>query len=395
MNLNDSIQLALKKFFRNKFSILSFFLIAVAFLIINLTYTCTNSINIYANKSADNNLNFRTLFVYDDSSRDINENIEYLSSLEHVINVVQEKAFLIPAEITNDITKNLDANILIYGLDNNLMKSLSGKTNNFSKDSSKREIICPKIFYPNSNVEYFKDESENIIDGSSLINKKLVLYFNNIKLEEEYEVIGTYDSIYSSENICYISFDNVLRLNNLDNHYLDNQQYMLFIDNAQNIDALQKLLLSNNYYSSVAGHKNPNLINQVNNYGYTLSFLTLIVALLCIIFSNVKLLNEQKSFYASLKVIGYNNNDILKLFVLDNGIIFMFGYILSLLLYYLMLIFLKVYSNKILFLQKTPFIVNYQFLALLFICSLFLCIFLSLFLGFKIKNIKIIEDIKE
>ena len=247
MKTTDYISVTIKKVFRKKSYVFSIFLIALSILVISLTDSLINSINIYFNNAAENNLSFRTLFVYDNSSRETSEVINELSSYEHVISVVQEKSFVTSTIINDEIKGNLDGQIMLYGINNDLLNSLvDGKK--FDEDSNyTKEIICPITFYPNSVVQYFKDETNNIIDGSNLLNKKLNLYFRNIDINEEYEVIGLYDSLYSSENICYTSFDNVLRLNNLDKTLIENHQYIVFVDKQENIQDLQLKLLDNNY----------------------------------------------------------------------------------------------------------------------------------------------------
>lgn len=211
---------------------------------------------------------------------------------------------------------------------------------NFVKNNN--EIICPNKFYPFG--IFYKDKfgesnekviDSRIIDGNTLINKKIE--FNIEDKKRNLKVVGTYDaSIAKNEsNICYISkklYDEIhpgVELRGIsewvdgrieyDYYYFTNK--MIIVDDYKNVEAVKREILKNNYFvmNYVVVSQN-DMIATLSIPIFALMVLIIISITVSISFVKKKIKNNANHI-GLLKTVGYTDKEIVKIDTSENIIV--------------------------------------------------------------------------
>lgn len=312
----------------------------------------------------------------------INDYINYISSKEH--NNIYKKEYdnlsnydhvtsNLPIKINDEILlrfkgyENLDnpkeINIKVIYNDDNI-KLLNG---NYPK---KGEVVCPPKLYPYALTKSILNM--NIIEPNKIIdtNKELGNIFDlveyrwntgtNIDLKSsrynndiELKLVGIYDNKYSFDSMdtCYTTFETYDLFRNCESYTtIGNGQNketicmpyngrVLTVDSKENVSSVVNKLQENGYDTSIKGKIEITPTSYI--YPIMIALVTMILAVTIILLNiNKKCINKTHNF-AILQASGFRKKQIINIELLDNTIIYTISYMLSIILYYLLLIFLS------------------------------------------------------
>ena len=328
------------------------FLLLISFFGLTITWTIFN----YKNNLINKNYEYRTLTI-NQNEDNINDDISKVSSIENVAFVGSTKYLNGSIVKVKDFdTDDLRGSIQIFPL-------ISGRNIKSSYDENTLEegkIICPKKFYPHS-LALSSDADNfdmgivysNVLNGSDYIGKKVDIKSESGEQNYQFEIVGTYNQNESlnSINTCLVSIKDYDKLaspysgigygvDNEGNEIVDYYEYeglMVLVDKLDNISKVKSKLIElgynvENYFV---------LDNQsIFIYIYIPLLICLIVLIVCIsIIYNfiVKKTKEKLKVYGIQSVVGFDNKLILNLDIWENIIVYGISFILSFVIYYIVL----------------------------------------------------------
>lgn len=217
------------------------------------------------------------------------------------------------------------------------------------------DVLCLKNFYPHSN---YKDDSmeqviykELFLNGPKIIGQSFTLTSTNtdyLNQEFNFQITGTYENNkLEPSNVCYISmsdFDKIAKDystmsgENDENGniiYIPNpyKYLMLQVDSYQNIDEVLQNLTTKGFSYDYAVTTNDQFIALLIYIPIFISIIVIIISLnITYSFLRKKNTYNQKT-YGILKSLGFTNFMIYKLELLENIIIFLISFLISLVIY--------------------------------------------------------------
>lgn len=338
---NNLFNIRLKRMFRdnnNTFSLIiniicSFVIFSILIFIINL-YA-------YVDKSINSNVGFRTIkvppsIVYPD--------IDYtkINDIKNVIMQYDSGYTMITLE-TNFKNNKYDGFInLTFDPDNKY----------FSKEDS-YVAICPENFYPDVTNMSINLKKNDFINGKELINKEFIVkYFskkNNSNIETKFKIIGVYDNSENMNynNTCYIPYND---LENIIDDKLDiknsysKYDISIVVNDIKNVDyviqELKKIGFDNNFIETQY-NIDYKMINNLSYISLLISVITFIMMVLIIIMYSVKKINRESNNIGLLKVLGYQNNKIKNIYLLEIFIFNIISISIGLVISYILFIICK------------------------------------------------------
>lgn len=332
--------------------IILMFLLLISFFGLTITWTIFN----YKNNLINKNYEYRTLTI-NQKEDNINDDISKVSSIENVAFVGSTKYLNGSIVKVKDFdTDDLRGSIQIFPL-------ISGRNIKSSYDENTLEegkIICPKKFYPHSLA--LSSDADNfdmgivyskVLNGSDYIGKKVDIKSESGEQNYQFEIVGTYNQNESlnSINTCLVNIKDYDKLaspysgigygvDNEGNEIVDYYEYeglMVLVDKLDNISKVKSKLIElgynvENYFV---------LDNQsIFIYIYIPLLICLIVLIVCIsIIYNfiVKKTKEKLKVYGIQSVVGFDNKLILNLDIWENIIVYGISFILSFVIYYIVL----------------------------------------------------------
>lgn len=332
--------------------IILMFLLLISFFGLTITWTIFN----YKNNLINKNYEYRTLTI-NQNEDNINDDISKVSSIENVAFVGSTKYLNGSIVKVKDFdTDDLRGSIQIFPL-------ISGRNIKSSYDENTLEegkIICPKKFYPHSLA--LSSDADNfdmgivyskVLNGSDYIGKKVDIKSESGEQNYQFEIVGTYNQNESlnSINTCLVNIKDYDKLaspysgigygvDNEGNEIVDYYEYeglMVLVDKLDNISKVKSKLIElgynvENYFV---------LDNQsIFIYIYIPLLICLIVLIVCIsIIYNfiVKKTKEKLKVYGIQSVVGFDNKLILNLDIWENIIVYGISFILSFVIYYIVL----------------------------------------------------------
>lgn len=335
MKGNSTLEIIKSRIFSKK-NILFFIIITFLFVINYLAITTIYTIYDYYHATFQYNVGARTLYV---EKKNDSQDFEELKNIEHVVFIASDKYLngknvTIPKFDYEDNETSVSLQLLTSNDNIRLTKGNFVKNNN--------EIICPNKFYPFG--IFYKDKfgesnekviDSRIIDGNTLINKKIE--FNIEDKKRNLKVVGTYDaSIAKNEsNICYISkklYDEIhpgVELRGIsewvdgrieyDYYYFTNK--MIIVDDYKNVEAVKREILKNNYFvmNYVVVSQN-DMIATLSIPIFALMVLIIISITVSISFVKKKIKNNANHI-GLLKTVGYTDKEIVKIDTSENIIV--------------------------------------------------------------------------
>lgn len=246
------------------------------------------------------------------------------------------------------------------------------------------DIVCPKNFYPHSlytgndynyEINYY---DSYLIDANNLIGNSIAVESENEKID--LKIVGTFkNKILNSSDACYISMEDFDKFKDNIEYCSDDECYeynslILRVNNYKNLITTEEELKKMGY-------------NSIKYYTFDESFLAsltyiplfvgsiviIISALIIYSFFKKKIRNNQYQ-YGVLKSVGYTNNNIKNIAILEGGIINTISIIWSLVLYFI--VYYIVVNNFLPELSYSNFIVPIPYIYfILFVCILFIYVF--------------------
>lgn len=402
MNTKESIITSFKKLLRNKKNIYHCITVSFCVIILIAVFLFYNNMQKFINASENSNIEFRTLSVpRDKTEEDLGlSKIENIDHVEFVYNSFYSAATL-DSNLKND---TVDGMITLKVTSDAQLKKLVGKE--VLKNIDSGGMICPKNFYPDSDVVDLKINEKEMLDGDSLIGKDITVNYFTRKLygsiwtrdeeiEQSFNVLGTYNSedVMESNNVCYISYNDMVEL--LDKKIsaeVNRTAYYWYVivDDLNNIEYVQTEL-NKVGMGTITGETSIDdaevrIINQM------LIFIVVatVIALVSIttLYTSKKL--EQESYNIGLlRALGYKRKEIRKSYLIENlvnsTITVAIGSILTILLFIVLYIFIFRYFNYIGFTVKLDIIS--------FLLSFIIIIIMDLITSYIIINIKVRKNI--
>ena len=394
MKDNSTFLLGVKKFFRDKRNIILVILISLVFSLILFGFSYIKSINNYWDNSMKKLVDYRTYIVtFDKQKYNLNTAIEKLKSYEHVVEVFDEKTYLISMTVKDDkIVKDKNNGIFLIGSIKTPINIIEGDDlSNYS--GNEIPLICAKQFYPF--IEYKQEnyvKSKNI-DLTNKIGYSFNMSFITSNELEKVKIVGLYDAEenHTQGNVCYTTFDSVKKLNNkyqydVFNNEEVNYTYMI-IDNVKNESIVTNTIINDGFkIITPTLHINKDMGNAIMKNISLISLITILFSFVTFIFVFTKKVLNRKTDYLIMKSSGYPNSKIIFINNVETICCFIVGFILSLALFiFYIYAFQKIYLyDKIVF-SGLNIQISYFSIIIILIITIFDIVLLSIYLNRKLK----------
>jgi len=360
MKFLDLNKLSLLNIKSNKFkSIIYSLVMLILFLLISITFTGTSSIFKFFDKYLNSNYDFRTIEIniQNDDREKIIKNIEN-QNIKEIQKIFPNSDYLLTfldieqSEIPNisklDV-KNASISAYVISQDK---KTITFETKDLKtlNDSSvlnykvtkgrdilnANEIVCSSKFYPN-----ILHDPNDIINLNDYIGKKINISYSkryfpksgDTKIletyNEQYTLVGTYniDELLNDLYVCFINNNEVIKINDLvkpvyedkvaEENSIKMKNIILLVDKYENVDnVLQKI--SNLGYDAQKKYELDTEIYDLSHkiLKYVTGIITIISLFIVYLFIK-NIINENKSNIKLYRLIGYNNKNIKKIFIIE------------------------------------------------------------------------------
>lgn len=394
----DFVKYALKNVRRDKRNITLVIIMLLLMLLLFIDFTFMKNFNGYFDYAINKNIGFRTFFAFH-NEQSVDLSSEEIKNVDHVVGVYNSNYRSYPTK--SDISINgLDGTLtLLYGTEDIAPESIVGKQ---MKNVQSGEMICPYKFYPNEGATNLKIDESKILSLDESLNLEFnVTYFirdvkvvdNNMsetrkELQKKFKIVGLYDSslIMNFNNQCYITAEDMKFLQDAMNPPYDElfSSLHIVVDEEKNVEKVQQELKKMGYEVDTKTVSSTN-----SEFVVVLKVVScvLFIILLCaafFIFSNYvqKKIKNEKKYLGILRACGYTDEQVILMKVIENILLLIFSFIISLILF--ILIF-NILSKKIFYVFNfIGFKITYNlwFLFLIFLSVLFIFIIMI------IRNVK-------
>ena len=353
MRFLDQFYICKKNIIGRKKSSLSYVILTfVLSLVILIVLTLTNTICDYISKNIDNNIEYRTVFVkYDVIDESLNSVINKVKKINHVSVVLEKDEYDTYVKINEFKSSKTDGEVNLVATTPDMSPPIIYGRN--INENENNILICPINFIADSNASERSDlYKEDYVDIKKYLNKYIDIryytydYSHEIpqKIKEnvsKYQLIGLYDSSdsYSNNNVCYASTSDILKINRISNGNMEEYVQGVYwypiaiIDNSRNVQSVVDKINDLGYTSVQKLEINTELIDNIKTASLIISILISFLSFFCIRIFVSKLLKDIKSDIGILKAIGYTNNYIFMIVLLEIIILSSIGILISFLLY--------------------------------------------------------------
>ena len=330
-------------------NIILFFIILVVFLIMFICFTIIDFSKDNENEIYNSQLG-RSIYIF--NSENIEEKINKIDNIEYFFSNKYDKQSRFKVEEFNN--KHSEGVILIKALvSNDDVEIMSGRN-----ISSNNEMICSHYFYPH---EYDnKLYSEQFLKGKDIINKEIIVNSDNDDIIDKtvsLKIVGTYNNKYMEEaNTCYVNIETYDKIvskyssyivsydekgNIVSTKYFEYEDYIAVVDNIKNLQYVEEKLNELGIGYQILFEIDMKFVNTL----YTVPlFIAIIVILIanCVIYSFItKKIYNRTNNIGLLNSFGYENKDILKIYVIENIFIVVASLIVAIIIYLLLLNYLS------------------------------------------------------
>lgn len=404
MNIKESIITSLKKLLRNKKNVYHCLTVSICVIVLIGVFLFYNNMQRFINASENANIESRTLSVpRDKGEADLGlSKVKNVDHVEYVYNSLYGET-TIDSNLKNE---NVDGMITLKVTSDTQLRKLTGKE--VLKNTDSGGIVCPKNFYPDSNVVDLKINEKAMLDGDSLIGKDVTVNYFTRKLhssiivreedvEQTFKIIGTYNSedIMEANNVCYISYKDMVEL--LDKKIIaeinrNSYYWSVIVDDVNNIENvkenLKKIGMGIIPEDSIQEESQLQATNQMIIFIVIATFIAIV--LITSLYTSKKL--EEESYNIGLlRALGYKRKDICQSYVIENLvntiIILVMGSILSTIIFIILDVFVFKYFNYIGFTVKLD--------AMSYLLSFITIIIMDFITSYIIINIKVRKNITE
>lgn len=397
----DFLRLSFIRLFRNKKNAFYVIILSLFTVVLLSLLTFKNSLINYIDNFIIKNIGFRTISV---SPRDDVEDFGYsdLISINHVQDVHSANYDTASVESTFK-SDELDGYIdLVYANYSILPTNVVGEK--FDADDT-GFAICPIDFLPSSEAFNLLVDEKKFLSGYELLNTSFQINYysylfdgkrliENDKYIKEFKIVGIYDAkkVMNPSNTCYISKKDMEEIKSITTVNNENTIYgfMVVVDNIKNVELVLNDLEKKGFSRvNIRSQIDYDIINKILfACNIVVSVIMASIVIIIINYTKKKYFNDIKSI-GLLMTMGYSNNIIVFIYLLEIVYSSIFSYLIGLFLFLIIYNLIKFYFLKGLIYSGFEILLHLN----TFLISVFVVIFTSIivallyFLKNKRKNI--------
>lgn len=402
----DFLRLSFIRLFRNKKNAFYVIILSLFTVVLLSLLTFKNSLINYIDNFIIKNIGFRTISV---SPRDDVEDFGYsdLISINHVQDVHSANYDTASVESTFK-SDELDGYIdLVYANYSILPTNVVGEK--FDADDT-GFAICPIDFLPSSEAFNLLVDEKKILSGYELLNTSFQINYysylfdgkrliENDKYIKEFKIVGIYDAkkVMNPSNTCYISKKDMEEIKSITTVNNENTIYgfMVVVDNIKNVELVLNDLEKKGFSRvNIRSQIDYDIINKILfACNIVVSVIMASIVIIIINYTKKKYFNDIKSI-GLLMTMGYSNNIIVFIYLLEIVYSSIFSYLIGLFLFLIIYNLIKFYFLKGLIYSGFEILLHLN----IFLISVFVVIFTSIivvllyFLKNKRKNINLMIE---
>ena len=402
----DFLKLSFIRLFRNKKNALYVIALSLFTVVLLSLLTFKNSLINYIDNFIIKNIGFRTISV---SPRDDVEDFGYsdLISINHVQDVHSANYDTASVESTFK-SDELDGYIdLVYANYSILPTNVVGEK--FDADDT-GFAICPIDFLPSSEAFNLLVDEKKFLSGYELLNTSFQINYysylfdgkrliENDKYIKEFKIVGIYDAkkVMNPSNTCYISKKDMEEIKSITTVNNENTIYgfMVVVDNIKNVELVLNDLEKKGFSRvNIRSQIDYDIINKILfACNIVVSVIMASIVIIIINYTKKKYFNDIKSI-GLLMTMGYSNNIIVFIYLLEIVYSSIFSYLIGLFLFLIIYNLIKFYFLKGLIYSGFEILLHLN----TFLISVFVVIFTSIivallyFLKNKRKNINLMIE---
>lgn len=402
----DFLRLSFIRLFRNKKNAFYVIVLSLFTVVLLSLLTFKNSLINYIDNFIIKNIGFRTISV---SPRDDVEDFGYsdLISINHVQDVHSANYDTASVESTFK-SDELDGYIdLVYANYSILPSNVVGEK--FDADDT-GFAICPIDFLPSSEAFNLLVDEKNFLSGYELLNTSFQINYysylfdgkrliENDKYIKEFKIVGIYDAkkVMNPSNTCYISKKDMEEIKSITTVNNENTIYgfMVVVDNIKNVELVLNDLEKKGFSRvNIRSQIDYDIINKILfACNIVVSVIMASIVIIIINYTKKKYFNDIKSI-GLLMTMGYSNNIIVFIYLLEIVYSSIFSYLIGLFLFLIIYNLIKFYFLKGLIYSGFEILLHLN----TFLISVFVVIFTSIivallyFLKNKRKNINLMIE---
>ena len=402
----DFLRLSFIRLFRNKKNAFYVIVLSLFTVVLLSLLTFKNSLINYIDNFIIKNIGFRTISV---SPRDDVEDFGYsdLISINHVQDVHSANYDTASVESTFK-SDELDGYIdLVYANYSILPTNVVGEK--FDADDT-GFAICPIDFLPSSEAFNLLVDEKNFLSGYELLNTSFQINYysylfdgkrliENDKYIKEFKIVGIYDAkkVMNPSNTCYISKKDMEEIKSITTVNNENTIYgfMVVVDNIKNVELVLNDLEKKGFSRvNIRSQIDYDIINKILfACNIVVSVIMASIVIIIINYTKKKYFNDIKSI-GLLMTMGYSNNIIVFIYLLEIVYSSIFSYLIGLFLFLIIYNLIKFYFLNGLIYSGFEILLHLN----TFLISVFVVIFTSIivallyFLKNKRKNINLMIE---
>lgn len=402
----DFLRLSFIRLFRNKKNAFYVIILSLFTVVLLSLLTFKNSLINYIDNFIIKNIGFRTISV---SPRDDVEDFGYsdLISINHVQDVHSANYDTASVESTFK-SDELDGYIdLVYANYSILPTNVVGEK--FDADDT-GFAICPIDFLPSSEAFNLLVDEKKFLSGYELLNTSFQINYysylfdgkrliENDKYIKEFKIVGIYDAkkVMNPSNTCYISKKDMEEIKSITTVNNENTIYgfMVIVDNIKNVELVLNDLEKKGFSRvNIRSQIDYDIINKILfACNIVVSVIMASIVIIIINYTKKKYFNDIKSI-GLLMTMGYSNNIIVFIYLLEIVYSSIFSYLIGLFLFLIIYNLIKFYFLKGLIYSGFEILLHLN----TFLISVFVVIFTSIivallyFLKNKRKNINLMIE---
>lgn len=402
----DFLRLSFIRLFRNKKNAFYVIILSLFTVVLLSLLTFKNSLINYIDNFIIKNIGFRTISV---SPRDDVEDFGYsdLISINHVQDVHSANYDTASVESTFK-SDELDGYIdLVYANYSILPSNVVGEK--FDADDT-GFAICPIDFLPSSEAFNLLVDEKKFLSGYELLNTSFQINYysylfdgkrliENDKYIKEFKIVGIYDAkkVMNPSNTCYISKKDMEEIKSITTVNNENTIYgfMVIVDNIKNVELVLNDLEKKGFSRvNIRSQIDYDIINKILfACNIVVSVIMASIVIIIINYTKKKYFNDIKSI-GLLMTMGYSNNIIVFIYLLEIVYSSIFSYLIGLFLFLIIYNLIKFYFLNCLIYSGFEILLHLN----TFLISVFVVIFTSIivallyFLKNKRKNINLMIE---
>lgn len=402
----DFLRLSFIRLFRNKKNAFYVIILSLFTVVLLSLLTFKNSLINYIDNFIIKNIGFRTISV---SPRDDVEDFGYIDliSINHVQDVHSANYDTASVESTFK-SDELDGYIdLVYANYSILPSNVVGEK--FDADDT-GFAICPIDFLPSSEAFNLLVDEKKFLSGYELLNTSFQINYysylfdgkrliENDKYIKEFKIVGIYDAkkVMNPSNTCYISKKDMEEIKSITTVNNENTIYgfMVVVDNIKNVELVLNDLEKKGFSRvNIRSQIDYDIINKILfACNIVVSVIMASIVIIIINYTKKKYFNDIKSI-GLLMTMGYSNNIIVFIYLLEIVYSSIFSYLIGLFLFLIIYNLIKFYFLKGLIYSGFEILLHLN----TFLISVFVVIFTSIivallyFLKNKRKNINLMIE---